>query len=201
MTTPAGKEPTGGRRKVSPVLLVVLGVLIVALAVRLATLGGDEEGGDTTATPTPTTRAQDPGAVPTPAPTASPSPSVSPTAPPQTFEVFEAKDPFRPLVVATAPAPPPGPGGTPAPTATPTAGPGAGGAPAPGGGQVVELVDVITVDGTTKAQVRVGSTVYTVAPGETFASTFKVVAVSGTCATMLNGDDKFTLCRGEQVVK
>jgi hypothetical protein len=65
----------------------------------------------------------------------------------------------------------------------------------------VQLLDVFDDAGTTKAQVRVGSTVYTVAPGQVFATNFKLVSISGNCATLLHGDDKFTLCEGEEVIK
>jgi hypothetical protein len=43
--------------------------------------------------------------------------------------------------------------------------------------------------------------VSTVAAGETFASTYTLLSIQGTCATMRNGDDNFTLCKGEQVLK
>lgn len=52
-----------------------------------------------------------------------------------------------------------------------------------------------------KAQVKVGSTVYTVVQDEVFADNFKLVSISGSCATLLHGDDKFTLCEGEEVIK
>ncbi|HLF69725.1 MAG TPA: hypothetical protein VI541_02080 [Actinomycetota bacterium] len=139
-------------------------------------------------------------------PSASPQPSPSPSpaaAPAETFEVFESKDPFRPLVVEFAAG---APGGTTSGTSTGSTGStstggGAGGASAPTGGQSVTLVDVFTQDGTEKAQVKVGSTVFTVAAGEVFADNFKLLSISGTCATMLHGDDKFTLCEGEEVFK
>lgn len=175
-------------RRLSPALIMVLVVLLIVVAVVLfLVLSPDEE----------------PIAQPPPASTqrTSPSPSPSPSpAPPETFEVFEARDPFRPLVVAAA-------GGTPA-SSTISSGPGTGtttgGTPAPaptGSGQRVTLVDVFDDAGTTKAQVKVGSTVYTVVPGEVFADNFKLVSISGTCGTFLHGDDKFTLCEGEEIIK
>lgn len=174
------------RSRVNPALIVILVLAVVAglffLVVQPLFLGGEEE---TEAPPV----AQPPAA--------RPSPSPSPTqAPAETFEVFESKDPFRPLVTQGAPS-----GATPAPGASPTPGTGVGGAPAPSGGQRVVLLDVFEEAGQTKAQIKVGSTVYTVVPGQIFADNFKLVSVSGNCVTLLHGDDKFTLCEGEEVIK
>jgi hypothetical protein len=196
---------TGSRRdaakpKVSPALLVLLGIVAVGgLLYLITTLGGGPSTQTAPPVPTPSASPTATGGGSTPA--ASPSPEASPTSVPETFEVFESKDPFRPLVVAAAEPPPTGEGAPPAPSPSPGAG--AGGAPAPSGGTVIELLDIVDAPegGTAKAQVRIGNTVYTVAPGETFASTFKVLSISGTCATMLNGDDKFTVCEGEQIIK
>lgn len=186
MGTPAQEVRPAGRR-INPVLLVLVGVVALAALVFLVII--PLFGGDDTRPTTPAARR------PSPSTTASPTPTPAPPA--ETFEQFGAKDPFRPLVTEGAP-PAPGPGGTPAPAAP---GPGAAGAPAPAGGQRVQLIDVFDDAGTTKAQVRVGSTVYTVAPGQVFANNFKLVSVSGNCATLLHGDDKFTLCEGEEVIK
>jgi hypothetical protein len=43
--------------------------------------------------------------------------------------------------------------------------------------------------------------VYTAQEGETFADSFQLVSASGRCATMLFGDDQFTLCEGEEILK
>ena len=199
-----GSGTDAAKRKVSPALLVLLGIVAVGgLVYLITTLGGGTSPQTAPPVPTPSASPTATGGGSTPA--ASPSPAASPTTVPETFEVFESKDPFRPLVVAAAP-PATGDGAAPgpAPAPSPSPGAGAGGAPAPSGGTVIELLDIIDAaeaGGTAKAQVRIGSTVYTVAPGETFASTFKVLSISGTCATMLNGDDKFTVCEGEQIVK
>lgn len=177
------------KRRVSPVLVVVLAVAAVAalvFGVILPLFGGEEEETSPPAARRPATTAT------TPAPTA---PAAQPPA--ETFEQFGAKDPFRPLVVEGAP---PAAPGAPAPAPAP-AGAGAAGAPAPSGGQQVQLLDIFEEGGTTKAQIRVGSTVYTVAPGTVFATNFKLVSISGNCATLLHGDDKFTLCEGEEVFK
>jgi cytoskeletal protein RodZ len=137
--------------------------------------------------------------------------------PVETFELFASKDPFEPLIDstpaatgATAPAttaPPatitPGttdPGTTDPGTTDPgTTDPGAGGQAV--GGHTVRLVDVFSQNGSPRAQVSVDGSVYTVAEGETFADSFQLTSVSGTCATMLFGDDQFTLCEGEEILK
>ena len=59
-----------------------------------------------------------------------------------------------------------------------------------------------TQNGARVANVRVNDTVYeAVAPGEQFATSFKLVALDGTCGTFLFGDDRFRLCQGEEVLK
>lgn len=71
------------------------------------------------------------------------------------------------------------------------------------GAQVVcdgEVVTLVDVDGTS-AVVRVDHVVFTVAEGQTFAGTYRVVTIDGPCVTLLHGDDAFTLCEGEQVLK
>jgi hypothetical protein len=42
--------------------------------------------------------------------------------------------------------------------------------------------------------VQVDGTVYTVEPGATFDDNFKLVAIDGTCATFLFGDQSLELC-------
>jgi hypothetical protein len=184
-------------RRVSPLLLVMFGVLVLGLLWFFVIMPVFFQNEEVIETP-PAAR---PGAAASPQ-----AEEAAPAEPPaETFEVFESKDPFRPLVSDAGPAGAAtggGAGGTGGTTngGTGTAnGTGAGGAPAPSGGQRVSLLDIIESDN--KAQVKVGSTVYTVAAGEVFADNFKVVSISGNCATMLHGDDKFTLCQGEEVIK
>ncbi len=61
--------------------------------------------------------------------------------------------------------------------------------------------EVFDQNGTTTAVVQVGSQQYTVAAGQQFATSYKVVSISGTCGQFLYGDSPFTLCQGEQVIK
>ena len=71
----------------------------------------------------------------------------------------------------------------------------------PTAGTSVALLDVFADGAVTKAQVRIGSTVYTVAAGEEFATSYKAVSLSGTCGQFLYGDSPFNLCEGEEVIK
>jgi len=137
-------------------------------------------------------------------------------APSESFEVFNTKNPFTPLIN------PAGGGGT---TGTTVAGGGTTGGGTTGGGtsattvaggggaaggaateprrsQRVALLNVYTKNGKTVADVRVNDTVYTaLVPGQTFATNFKVVSLQGQCGTFLFGDERFQLCEGEEVLK
>jgi hypothetical protein len=67
------------------------------------------------------------------------------------------------------------------------------------GGHRVRVVDVYPRGG--RAQIQVDSTVWEVREGEEFADNFELLSASGECATMLFGDDEFTLCEGEEILK
>ena len=70
------------------------------------------------------------------------------------------------------------------------------------GGTTVSLIDVFRSEsGTPRATVSVNGTAYTVDEGDTFANRFRLLDVSGECATMLFGDNRFTLCEGDRVRK
>lgn len=148
--------------------------------------------------------------------------------PVETFEVFAPKDPFKPLITAqttTDPGTPPADGidadgdgqidsgtGTTDPGTDPGTGTGTGNGTGTGtgsgsgggenvGGHRVSLVDVFRADGGQRAQVQVDGTVYTVDEGDRFAESFQLLSINGECATMLYGDDQFTLCEGEEILK
>lgn len=133
--------------------------------------GGDGGGGSGTESPT-----NSPTGSPTTSPTASPttSPTTSPTA-------------------------------SPTPTPSPTSTNGGSGCQQDGAvvcdGHRVSLVDVFEEDGESKAVVRVDDVLYEVETGEVFASSFQVRSVESPCVTLLYGDDAFTLCEGESVLK
>ncbi len=138
--------------------------------------------------------------------------------PVETFEVFAPKDPFKPLVTVgetgtTTPLDSGTTGGTDTDgdgvidegtggdgTGTGT-GTGAGGGGENVGGHRVSLVDVFRDAGRQRAQVQVDGTVYTVDEGDRFAESFQLLSLNGDCATMLFGDDQFTLCEGEEILK
>lgn len=153
----------------------------------------------------------------TPAPAAGATTTTTPSAPEETFEVFGTKNPFQPpngtpgaggATDTTAPSGAGGgTGGTGGGTATTIpATDGAGGASGAGteprASQRVALLDIYQLGGATVADVRVNSTVYTqLAPGEEFAGSYKVVSLEGTCGSFLFGDERFRLCKGEEVLK
>jgi hypothetical protein len=139
-------------------------------------------------------------------------------APSESFEVFNTKNPFQPLInpagaggggggstATTVPGGSTGSTGAGGTTETTVAGAGGasgGAATAPRRSQQVALLNVYTKGGKTVADVRVNDTVYTaVAPGQTFATNFQVVSLQGQCGTFLFGDERFQLCKGEEVLK
>ena len=65
----------------------------------------------------------------------------------------------------------------------------------------MRVIDVFGDGGRRRAQVQVDGSVYTVDEGERFAENFQLLSASGRCATMLFGDDEFTLCEGEEILK
>jgi hypothetical protein len=129
-------------------------------------------------------------------------------APLETYEVFASRDPFEPVVESgSASESEAGQGENPGGNAGGNAGQGEGATgPAQANneevqGHTVTLVDVFREDGEDMAQVEVDATGYPVAVGEVFAENFQLVSTSGDCATLLYGDDQFTLCEGEQILK
>ena len=163
-------------------LIIIVGMIALLAIVYLLFLSGGEETPETLPTFTPPPRA-------TPTATATPGPTV----PPETFEVFEGKDPFRPLVIDTTA----GGGGGPAPS------PGA--TPPPSGGtdgsQRVTLIDISGSGANRTATVEVNSTEYQVQEGDTFAESYRVKDLTSTCGTFVFGDEQFTLCVGQEVLK
>jgi hypothetical protein len=173
------------RNRVLLIMLLVLALLVVAFV--LLSGGGSEE---PDAFPTRTTRA-------TPRTTASATPTASavPTTFPETDEAFEGKDPFEPLVTADTG----GPGGEspgPTPTATSTTSTGDGGET-----KRVSLDDIFTEDGTRFATVTVDDEQFTVKEGDTFAGNFRLLDLGSNCGTFVFGDERFTLCLGQEVRK
>src|SRR5664280_2695930 len=158
--------------------------------------------------------------VPKPKPAASapvvPKPAVVIPAPetvPSTFSDVVGRDPFTALYVAPAAASGTSTGtGTTGTTAAPgtadptTTAPSTGTSPTgpaatTSAGKRVSLVHAFTKDGKQYAQTKVDATVFTPAVDDTFATTFKLVSVKSTCASYLNGDESFSLCEGQEVLK
>jgi hypothetical protein len=213
MAEPVAPDPTTPRRRAASRdpnrrALIVLGAflavaMLLFFVVKPLLLGGGGKG-NTRALSPPVTRV-------TPSPTSTTTTTSRP-APEETFEVFGSKNPFQP------------PNGAPGAGTTPTTAPG-GGTPSTGGGtattipstdgggasgsetaprasQRVALLDIYQLNGATVADVRVNSTVYPhLAPGEQFAGSYKVVSLEGTCGSFLFGDERFRLCKGEEVLK
>ena len=201
-------EEVEARRSVTgaQAALLVLGLLVLLGVLWFMFLRSDAEEPLSVATPPPAT-------VPTPEVTEEPArPNKGPI---ETFEVFAPKDPFRPLIsaatadgtgTAAAPAAPGAPSGT-DDDGTPTGQP-SGGSDISGdsngdsvGGHRVRLIDTFNRNGEPRARVQVDGTVYTVGEGERFANNFEVLSISGECASLLFGDDQFSLCEGEEILK
>jgi hypothetical protein len=164
-------------------LVIIFGIIAVLAIIYLVFVSGGEDEPQSQSSPRPTV-----GVTPRPTITTSPSP----TSPPRTFEVFEGKDPFRPLVG----------GGI-------AGGGGGGGTPGPSGGpggdtngaQRVTLLEITGSGASRTATVRVDSTEYTVKEGETFAGSYRVKTLTTRCGTFVFGDEQFTLCVGQEVLK
>ena len=211
---PAATEPD---RRFSPaqIALAILAALLVLLLIWFLFLRTGDEDAEVSA----------PAA---PAPTVSPEEEEEAEAPRrrrpvETFEVFAPKDPFDPLISASAgttggdtsgttddgttddgttddgaTTTTDGTGNT-GTTTTTTNSSGNGGENV--GGHRVRVIDVFEEGGNGRAQVQVDGTVYTVDEGDRFARTFQLLSTSEECATMLHGDDEFTLCEGEEILK
>ena len=202
---------TGERRRLI-VLLSIAGVLVLAAVLKFTVFKGGG-GGSATATSQLTTLPSSSGGTGLTGSTTSTSEASRSTTPPATFDVFATKNPFEPVVIVTPPdtTPVTTPGGGTTPSTTP-----GGGTTPPGGsttttstpsvnpspGTSVALLDVFpTAGGANQAKVQVGSTVYTVGVGSVFATSYRVVNLSGQCGQFLFGDAPFKLCEGEEVIK
>ncbi|MGH2746512.1 MAG: hypothetical protein ACRDKB_01125 [Actinomycetota bacterium] len=173
--------------------LVVVGLLALLAVLWFAFLRGDDEE-PAVAPPVAVT-------TPEPEPTEDVAQSNRRRGRVETFEVFASKDPFDPLVE-------PGGGGGGETLGSAEGGKTTGTTTTGGngtetvGGHRVRVVDVFTANnGEQRAQVQVDGTVFTVEEGETFADSFQLLSLSGDCATMLFGDDQFTICEGEEIIK
>jgi hypothetical protein len=184
------------------VSLVVGGVLMFAALVSLLATGGS--GGHKTSLDVKPAAS---GSLTKAAAPEAPAPEL----PRGSFDVYAGRDPFQPPIDVTSAAASTGA----ASTAT-GAGAAATGASASTGASTgaantstaapsqnpapAKTIALVEVDGTS-AKVQVGGTMYTVAAGQTFATSYKLVSLSGNCGAFLFGDSSFSLCTGEQVIK
>jgi hypothetical protein len=192
---------TGERRRLI-VLGSVAGVLVVVLFAKLVLFSGGG-GSHTTQSTLPSITG---GASPS---TTAP-PATRSNGTPPTFDVFATKNPFEPVLIVTPTTAPTGSTTPTIPTPGTTGSTGTGGSTTtttvpsnePAQGTSVALLDVFQqADGTPMAKVQVGSTVYTVAVGDVFAVSYRVVSLNAPCGQFLFGDASFQLCEGEEVIK
>jgi hypothetical protein len=208
MSTPTEEfeGPTGSRIDRRVIALVGALVVVLLLALWFLVLRDASPEPEEAAAPAPQAA---PAPAPEPEPEADKRAARPGGGPVETFQVFAPRDPFEPLVS------PDSSGGAADTGATVDTGGGgvitngSGGAPGGAvdsggstvGGHTVSVIDVFTARGRRRAQVEVDGTVYKVNEGETFADNFKLLSASGECANMLFGDDQFTLCEGEEILK
>jgi hypothetical protein len=196
----------GGNRRLT-IILVVGGVVIALFAAYSLLSGGGGSDEPTADVPPAATATGQPGGTTTgtaatPSTTAPPAPAL----PNGEFDVFATRNPFEPAIEVVSETTPegtgePAGGSTGAGSTPPPATPPATGSPEPSSGTTVALLDVFDQGGVTMARIQVGSTQYTVAAGQTFAVSYKVVSLSGTCGQFLYGDSPFSLCENEQITK
>ena len=210
-------ETTEGSRVRREVSGRQVGIIVAALIVLLLLFWffflRDGGGGEEAATPEAPVTEPAPPTEP-PAEKQPPGDRAGKKGPVETVEVFAPRDPFEPLIDLDAGGA--GTGETEGDTgeggdtddATDSDGDGdvdsEDGSPTDTGdsenveGHTVELVATLE-DGS--VQIRVDDTVYTVEEGENFAQNFQLVSVSDNCATVLYGDDQFSICEGQEILK
>jgi len=198
-------ESTSTPKVSKPFMIIAgIGVLVIVAFLAMKVLGGGGGGGSASPASTAATAA---GGAPAASTTTTTAPG-EPTTPNQSFDVFTTKNPFQPLVTDSATGTNTGTttdittppvdtsGGTTPPATIPTE-------QAPAAGTPVSVLEVSAATGTTVARVQVGSTVYTVAVGDTFATSYRVVSLDTAtgCGQFQFGDTPFELCTGQQTLK
>jgi hypothetical protein len=121
------------------------------------------------------------------------------------IRVILSRDPFRQVVPAFAdPADPAGPiGPLPAEPSEPSTPPVTGQACSGDAAETVCEGTVVTLTAIDldAATVVVNATTYEVMAGDSFATSFRVLAVDSSCVTLQYGDESFSLCVGATVLK
>ncbi len=174
-----------------PVAVLVLIVAVVALTVlnsgQPSDGGADVKTVESTATPSA-------AATETPEQTA--TPSAETTEPPinQNYEVYETRDPFKPMDSTAAPS---STAGTQSAPSSSSSSAGAGQQ-----GNVLALKSVTAQNGVLYANVEYGTNSYVVRSGERVGdSPYQITSISSDSATFLYGDDTLMLAVGEEVQK
>jgi hypothetical protein len=186
------------------IVIAAVGLIVIVAFLGMKVLGGGGGGGGTDSATDSAASSALPGAPTATTTTAAPG---EPSTPNQSFDVFTTKNPFQPLVTASADVG----GSTTQPTSPPVDNSDGGVVPppiipaeqAPSAGTPVSVLEVSNATGTTVARVQVGSTVYTVVVGETFATSYRVVSLdpASGCGQFQYGDTPFELCVGQQTLK
>ncbi|MBI4728881.1 MAG: hypothetical protein HY775_05185 [Acidobacteria bacterium] len=180
---PPPRKRMGRRERALAILLAVI-VALGGAYVGIGKLGSRQEAASGPA----------PAARPRAAASPSPSPRAAASSPARTFEFFEGRDPFEPLLKPPPPTPSPAPGDTAAPAPV---------APADAGvqGRRVSLLDIFKKGAVLYALVAVDADEFTVKQGEVFATNFRVNVLTQKCGSFSYGDEGFTLCVGQEVIK
>jgi hypothetical protein len=173
----------GDRRSVRPWVVGLLLVLGAAAIVFWLAAAGDEPRTSGFSTSQPGSSDQLPATIEQPADNVAGGAI-------ETSELFAPKDPFDPLISTSSRA-----GGRAAGVSS----------KASKGRAAVGERKVLLVAASSRrgggAEVQVDGVTYTVSRGETFADHFKLLAASGECVAMLFGDQEFTLCEGDEILK
>jgi hypothetical protein len=164
-------------------LIIIVGVIAALALIYVLFLSGGSSKPEAFPSFTPRPAASSPTVLPT----------TAPAAVPETMDVLEGKDPFRPLVGTTGGST----GGATTGGTTSTPGPSGGAS----GSQRVTLVSISGSGSSRVANVDVDSTEYTVKEGQTFATSYRVKNLTSSCGTFVFGDETFTLCVGQEVLK
>lgn len=189
---------------------VALGLLLWLFVVQPLTAGDPEDLTVQAAPAAPRTQAQD-------ADVADEADADVEALPLSTYEVALTRDPFADVIPDLDPSSGESDGGA---TATPTAAGGTGGTGGTGGagggeattceggssemvcdGLVVEPVAAEGSGFEATATIRVDETSYDVVPGAVFADRFLVLSIDAPCVDVLYGDESFTICVGQQLLK
>jgi hypothetical protein len=174
----------GDRRSIRPWMVgLLLGLSAAVIVFWLTTAGGDRSSRPESSTSRLGATGQAPASIEQPADNVPGGGAV------ETSELFAPKDPFDPLISTSE-----GAGGR-------VAGASSKASRAQAGGERKVVLVAATSRRGGSAEVRVNGTSYTVAHGEIFADNFKLLAASGDCVAMLFGDQEFTLCEGDEILK